>query len=157
MPVKNLKEYLDKNNVKYVTVKHSLAYTSQEIAASAHIKGREMAKSVVVKINGKLAFCVIPASHKVDFEKLKSALNTENIRLANEVEFKDKFPECEVGAMPPFGNLYSMDVIADESLAQNKEIAFNAGTHTEVIIMDYSDFDNLVKPKKMSFSFLSKL
>ncbi len=157
MPVKTLKEFLDSSNIKYVTIKHSLAYTSQEIAASIHIKGKEMAKSVLVKINGKLAFCVIPASYKVDFEKLKKTIGTENIRLANEVEFKDKFPDCEVGAMPPFGNLYGLDVYADTSLAEDEEIAFNAGSHTEVIRMAYSDFEKLVKPKKLSFSFLSKL
>lgn len=157
MPSKKLKEFLDQNNVKYVTIRHSLAYTSQEIAASAHIKGKNLAKTVLIKINGKMAMLVLPATHKVDFELLKNALGNENVRLANEQEFLDKFPECEVGAMPPFGNLYNMEVYVDESLSEDKEIAFNAGTHVELIQMSYEDFERLVKPMKMKFSHLSKL
>lgn len=157
MPAKKLKEFLDQNNVKYVTIKHSLAYTSQEIAASAHIKGKNLAKTVLIKINGKMAMLVLPATHKVDFDLLKNALGNENVRLANEQEFLDKFPECEVGAMPPFGNLYNMEVYVDEALSEDKEIAFNAGTHVELIQMSYEDFERLVKPKKMKFSHLSKL
>jgi len=157
MPSRKLKEYLDQNNVKYVTIKHSVAYTSQEIAASAHIKGKEMAKTVLIKINGKMAMCVLPASYKVDFEQLKKAIGNENIRLANEMEFKDKFPECEVGAMPPFGNLYNMDVYVAESLMDNEDIAFNAGTHTELIQLSFKDFMELVKPTVIKFSFPTKL
>jgi len=157
MPSRKLKEYLDQNNVKYVTIKHSVAYTSQEIAASAHIKGKEMAKTVLIKINGKMVMCVLPASYKVDFEQLKKAIGNENIRLANEMEFKDKFPECEVGAMPPFGNLYNMDVYVAEILMDNEDIAFNAGTHTELIQLSFKDFMELVKPKVIKFSFPTKL
>jgi len=152
-----LKEFLDQHKVKYVTIKHSLAYTAQEVAASVHIKGRELAKTVLVKINGRLAMCIVPASFKIDFEKLKQILDNPHVRLANEVEFKDKFPECEVGAMPPFGNLYNVEVFADEKLADDEEIAFNAGTHTELVQMSYKDFLDLVKPRTMQFSFPSKL
>ncbi|OGV20176.1 MAG: deacylase [Ignavibacteria bacterium RIFOXYA2_FULL_37_17] len=157
MPTKILKDFLDKNNVKYVTIKHSLAYTSQEVAASAHIKGKELAKTVLIKVDGKLAMCVLPASNKVDFELLKKSLGGKNARLANEVEFKDKFPECEVGAMPPFGNLYGLDVYAEESLAKDNEIAFNACSHTELIQMSYKDFEKSAKPKMMRFSYHTKL
>ncbi|MEG8946181.1 aminoacyl-tRNA deacylase [Rosettibacter firmus] len=157
MPSKKLKDFLDQNNIKYVTIRHSLAYTSQEIAASAHIKGKNLAKTVLVKINGKMAMAVLPATHKVDFDLLKKAVGYENIRLANEQEFLDRFPECEVGAMPPFGNLYNMEVYVDEALSEDKEIAFNAGTHVELIQMSYEDFERLVQPKKIKFAFLSKL
>lgn len=157
MPSRKLKEFLDQNNVKYVTIKHSVAYTSQEIAASAHIKGKELAKTVLIKINGKMAMCVLPASYKVDFDQLKNVMGNENIRLANEMEFKDKFPECEVGAMPPFGNLYNLDVYVAESLMDDQDIAFNAGTHTELIQLSFKDFMNLVKPKVVKFSFPTKL
>ncbi|MGK9475641.1 aminoacyl-tRNA deacylase [Melioribacter sp. OK-6-Me] len=157
MPSKKLKEFLDNNNIKYVTIKHSLAFTAQEIAASAHIKGKKLAKSVLVKINGKMVMVVLPASYKVNFEQLRTAFGNENVRLANEQEFMDKFPECEVGAMPPFGNLYGLEVYVDQSLAEDEEIAFNAGTHTELIQMSYSDFERLVQPKKMKFSFQSKV
>ncbi|MCX7798556.1 MAG: YbaK/EbsC family protein [Melioribacter sp.] len=157
MPAKRLKEFLDQNNIKYVTIRHSLAYTSQEIAASAHIKGRNLAKTVLIKVNGKMAMVVLPATHKVDFDLLKKAIGNENVRLANEQEFLDKFPECEVGAMPPFGNLYNMEVYVDESLSEDKEIAFNAGTHVELIQMSYEDFERLVQPKKIKFAYMSKL
>lgn len=157
MPSKRLKEFLNQNQVKYVVIQHSLAYTSQEIAASAHIKGKDLAKTVLIKINGEMAMAVLPASNMVDFEILKKQLGKENIRLANEQEFLDKFPECEVGAMPPFGNLYEMDVYAAEVLSKDEEIAFNAGTHTELIQMSYQDFERLVKPKKIKFSYPTKL
>lgn len=152
MPCKKLKEYLDTNNVKYLSIKHSIAYTAQEIAASAHIHGKELAKTVLIKADGKMLMTVLPASYRIDFESLKFALGAERIRLANEQEFKDKFPECEVGAMPPFGNLYDMEVYVAESLSEDEEIYFNAGNHTELILMGYNDFENLVKPKKLKFS-----
>ncbi|HOI28718.1 MAG TPA: YbaK/EbsC family protein [Melioribacteraceae bacterium] len=157
MPSKKLKEFLDQNKIKYVTIKHSVAFTAQEIAASAHIKGRELAKTVLIKINGRMAMCVLPASYKVDFNLLKQAVENDNVRLANEMEFKDKFPECDVGAMPPFGNLYNMDVYVAQSLLDDDEIAFNAGTHTELIQMSLKDFLDLVKPKIIKFSFPTKL
>lgn len=157
MPSKKLKEFLDNNNIKYVTIKHTVAFTAQEIAASAHIKGKKLAKSVLVKINGKMVMVVLPGSYKVNFEQLRAAFENENVRLANEQEFMDKFPECEVGAMPPFGNLYGLEVYVDQSLAEDEEIAFNAGTHTELIQMSYPDFERLVQPKKMKFSFQSKV
>ncbi len=155
MPCTRLKEFLDENDVKYIAIEHSPAFTAQEIAAAAHIRGKEIAKTVIVKIDGKMAMLVLPGSYKVKFDELKSVLGKENVRLANEQEFKDKFPECEVGAMPPFGNLYNMDVFVAQSLSEDEEIAFNAGTHTELIKMGYSDFEKLVKPVKLKFSFHS--
>jgi Ala-tRNA(Pro) deacylase len=152
MPAKKLKDYLDKNKVKYITITHSLAYTAQEIAASAHIKGKGLAKTVVIKVDGKTAIAVLPASYKIDFDMLKESIGAEEIRLANEQEFKDKFPGCEVGAMPPFGNLYDVDTFVAASLVEDEEIAFNAGTHTELVRLQYSDFEKLVKPKIIRFS-----
>ena len=157
MPTKMLREFLDQNKVRYVTVKHSVAYTAQEIAASAHIKGNELAKTVLIKIDGKMAMCVLPASYKIDFDLLKEALGGKNVRIANEVEFKDKFPECDVGAMPPFGNLYGMDVYVEEILAKDEEIAFNACSHVELLQMSFKDYGRLVKPRLTKFSFHSKL
>ena len=157
MPTKMLREYLDQNKVRYVTIKHSVAYTAQEIAASAHIKGKELAKTVLIKVEGKMAMCVLPASNKIDFDLLKESLDGKSLRLANEIEFKDKFPECDVGAMPPFGNLYEMEVYVEESLAKDEEIAFNACSHVELIQMAFKDFGRLVKPRLMKFSYHSKL
>ena len=147
MPVKKLLEFLDKHHVKYVTISHSPAYTAQEIAASAHIPGKEVAKTVMVKLDGRLAMTVLPASSQVDFERLKNAAGASHAELASEPEFRDVFPECDVGAMPPFGNLYGMEVFAAENLAKDEEIAFNAGTHTELMRLAYRDFDRLVQPR----------
>lgn len=152
MPVRKIKEFLDNNHVKYVAIAHSKAYTAQDIAASAHIPGKELAKTVMVKIEGKMAMAVLPASYKVDFEMLEHAAGAKVVELATEQEFKDLFPGCEVGAMPPFGNLYDMDVYVAGTLAEDERIAFNAGTHTELIQMAFDDFRRLVKPRVVQFS-----
>lgn len=152
MPAQKLKDFLNSHNVKYVTIGHSLAYTAQEIAASAHISGRELAKTVMVKIDNKMAMAVLPASYKVSFDLLKKSVGTSQVELANEQEFRAIFPESEIGAMPPFGNLYGMEVFVDESLSQDDEIAFNAGSHTELIKLAYRDFERLVKPKLAKFA-----
>ncbi len=152
MPVEKLKNFLDSNNIKYVSISHSKSYTAQEIAVSAHIPGKELAKIVMIKVDGKMAMAVLPASYKVDFELLKKASGAKSIELASEREFQDIFPECDVGAMPPFGNLYGMEVYVAESLSEDEEIAFNAGSHTELIKLSYKDFERLTKPKVMKFS-----
>jgi len=152
MPVRKLREFLDANKVKYVIISHSPAYTAQEIAASAHISGKDVAKTVIVKVDGKMAMAVLPASHKIDFDLLKQGTGAKKIELAGEREFKDMFPECDTGAMPPFGNLYGMDVFAAKRLAEDEEIAFNAGSHTELVKLSYKDFERLVKPKVMKFA-----
>ncbi|MCJ7555270.1 MAG: YbaK/EbsC family protein [Ignavibacteriaceae bacterium] len=157
MPSKRLTDYLDQNNIKYTTLKHSLAYTAQEIAAVAHVPGKNLAKTVIVNVKGKLAMAVLPASNKIDFDQLKEALGTDAIRISHEKEFLNLFPDCEVGAMPPFGNLYGMEVYVAQSLSEDKEIAFNSCTHSELIQMKYKDFKKLVKPKVIKFSFQSKL
>jgi len=155
MPVQKLKKFLDSNGVKYVVMKHSTAYTAQEIAASAHIPGKELAKTVMIKVDDKMAMAVLPASYKVDFDLLKDATGADQVELASEEEFKYTFPDCEIGAMPPFGNLYDMEVYSAESLAEDEEIAFNAGSHKELIKLAYKDFENLVKPKVVKFSLKS--
>lgn len=152
MTVQKLKNFLDEKNIKYVSVKHSNAYTAQEVAATTHVSGKEFAKTVIINRDGKQIMCVLPASYKVDFGQLKANLGSDNISLASEAEFKYHFPDCEVGAMPPFGNLYDMDTYVAEVLTFNKEIAFNAGTHTEIIRMSYKDFANLVNPQVLRFS-----
>ena len=152
MPVKRLKEFLDSHSMKYVTISHSRAFTAQETATSAHIPGKELAKTVMVKADGKMAMAVLPASYKVDFDLLKKATGSGKIEIADEEEFKGLFPGCEVGAMPPFGNLYGMDVFVAKSLTEDEEIAFNAGSHRELVRMAYKDFEGLVKPRVMKFS-----
>jgi len=152
MPIKKLKEFLDSHEVEYVTVRHSKAYSAQKIAAASHIPGKELAKTVMIRVDGKMSMAILPASYKINFDELKVAINTKDVELANELEFKHIFPQCEVGAMPPFGNLYDMEVYVAESLAEDEEISFNAGTHVELIRLAYKDFERLVKPKVLKFS-----
>lgn len=152
MPVRKLKEFLDREGIKYVTIGHSPAYTAQEIAASAHVSGKELAKIVMIKVDGRMAMAVLPASLNVNFKLLREVVGSRHVELAAEDEFKNLFPECEVGAMPPFGNLYGMEVYVADQLAEGEEIAFNAGSHTELIKLAYSDFERLVKPRVLKFA-----
>lgn len=151
MPVRQLRDFLDSNNVKYVVITHSTAYTAQEIAALTHTKGKDLAKTVIVKLDDALAMAVLPASHQIDLRALKEGAGAKSIGLASEGEFRSRFPGCETGAMPPFGNLYDMHVYVDESLRAEKEIVFNAGTHNELVRLSYADFERLVLPKVLSF------
>lgn len=152
MPVKKLKEFLDKNKIRYVSIKHSPAYTAQEVAQSAHISGKNLAKTVMVKIDSKMAMAVLPAKYLLDSDLLKEGTGADYIELASEKEFQKLFPDCEPGAMPPFGNLYGMDVYVAQTLAEDEDIAFNAGTHTELIKLSFSDYQRLVNPKIVKFS-----
>jgi len=152
MPASKLKDFLDSNQVKYVTVTHSPAYTAHEIAASAHVSAKELAKTVLVKVDGKLMMMVLPASHRIIFLDLQKALGATRVELAAEEEFRDVFSGCALGAMPPFGNLYGLEVVVADRLTKDEEIAFNAGTHTELIRLAYSDFERLVKPKILKFT-----
>ncbi len=152
MPVKKLREFLDSQNVRYVSLRHSPAYTAQEIAASGHIPGKDLAKTVMVKIDGQMAMAVLPASHQVDFDFLKKAAGAKEVKLATEEEFKGLFPDCDIGAMPPFGNLYGMQVFAAKALTEDREIVFNAGSHSELIRLTYKEYERLVNPKVINFS-----
>ncbi|MGH8583690.1 MAG: aminoacyl-tRNA deacylase [Gammaproteobacteria bacterium] len=151
MPVQALKELLDAHHIKYVSIAHSRAFTAQEIAQSAHVPGQEMAKTVMVKVDGRLAMAVLPASYHVDFEALRAAIGAKGVELAGEKEFQDRFPECEVGAMPPFGNLYGMETYASRRLSEDTRIAFNAGSHTELIKLSYADSERLARPRILDF------
>ena len=155
MPITKLKAFLDENNIRYVTIKHSSAYTSQEIASLAHISGKEFAKTVMIKIDNEMAMAVLPASYQVDFKILNEVFKNQKVTLATESEFKNLFPDCEVGAMPPFGHLYDMDVYVAEILRKNEEIVFNAGSHKELIRMRYKDFERLEQPAILKFSWKS--
>ena len=146
MTLSKLREFLDSHNVKYLVISHSLAYTAQGIAALAHVSGKKLAKTVIVKIDGILAMAVIPAAAHVDPDRLRKLTGAQIVEIASELEFKDAFPDCETGAMPPFGNLYDMAVYADLSLAEHEEITFSAGTHRELVRMSWQDMMRLVNP-----------
>ncbi len=151
MPVQKLKELLDENEVKYVSITHSPAFTAHEIAASAHIPEKELAKTVILKVDDKYVMVVVPASQRVDIERMGEVTGAVSAALADETEFQKMFPGCEVGAMPPFGNLYDMVVFVSQRLRQNEQIAFNAGSHTELIRLPYDDFAKLVHPVLVEF------
>ncbi|MEI6691623.1 MAG: YbaK/EbsC family protein [Chlorobium sp.] len=152
MPIRRLREFLDSHAVRYFVVSHSPAYTAQEIAAAAHVPGKELAKTVMVTIDGKMAMVILPASRQLDFELLRDLIKSRDVELANEKEFSGLFPDCEIGAMPPFGNLFGMDVYVSEELEADDEIAFNAGAHTELLRLSYEDYKRLVKPKVAKLS-----
>lgn len=142
-----VREFLDTHSAHYETVRHPLAYTAQEVAASAHVPGKEIAKTVIVSIDGKLAMAVVPASKKISLSRVKEEMHAHRVELATERDFKDKFPECDIGAMPPFGNLYGMEVLVAPILREDREISFNAGSHTELIRISYAEFEDLVHPR----------
>lgn len=152
MPVRQLKEFLDKEKIKYVSIIHSPAYTAQEVAASAHIPGKELAKTIIVELDGQMAMAVLPANRKIVLQDLREVTGSDQVKFASEEQFRQRFPGCETGAMPPFGNLYGMEVFLAETLTALEAIAFNAGSHTEVIRMSFKDFERLVQPKVMSFT-----
>lgn len=142
-----IRSLLERNDVDYSVIHHDPTYTAHETAEAAHVKGRDLAKPVIVKIDNWMAMVVVPASKQVSLSELQEVVGTHNIRLAKEHEFATLFPDCEPGAMPPFGNLYGLDTYVDPTLALDDEIAFNAGSHTELIRMKYDDFEALAHPK----------
>lgn len=145
-------EYLEHNRVSYNVIAHTTAYTASETASCAHIARQEMAKTVVLKLDGDFVMAVVPATHHVDLDALCLAAKCGTVRLATETELKKHFPDCEVGAMPPFGNLYEMPVLVDESLPAAKDIAFNACSHNQIVRLSYADFAKLTNPRVLRFA-----
>lgn len=148
MPVKKLQEFLDNHQIKYTTLAHPPAFTAQEVAANAHISGKQLVKTVIIKVDEHLAMMVLPAKDKVAFEALQKAIGGK-VTLAEESDFKEKFHGCELGAIPPFGNLYDMPVFISSHLHHQDHILFSAGSHAELIEMGFHDFERLVKPKML--------
>ena len=146
MTSQRLQEFLTEQQVDFHTVTHPHAFTAVQTAASAHIDSHAMAKTVMVRVDGKLAMAVLPSNEWLDIERLRAAAGAREVRLASEAEFRDRFPECEVGAMPPFGNLYGMEVYVADSMAEDERIAFNAGNHRELMWVRWRDFERLVHP-----------
>jgi len=148
-----LKQFLEKEHVRYTTLAHSPSFTAQEIAADAHVSGKELAKTVMVDLDGQIAMAVLPADQKIALPELRQAAGVSKARFATEDEFKGLFPDCETGAMPPFGNLYGMDVYVAAPLTEDEEIAFNAGSHTQLIRIAYRDYERVVHPTVAEFTF----
>ncbi|MBI3997705.1 MAG: YbaK/EbsC family protein [Armatimonadetes bacterium] len=147
-----LEAYLRENGVHYDVTPHPEAYTAQEIAAVEHVPGQQMAKVVMADADGRLIMLVLPAPARVDLVRLRTALGAKTVRLAREEEFASLFPDCEVGAMPPYGNLYNVPVYLDRSLADQPRITFNAGTHRETMTVKAEDYHRLVRPTILEFT-----
>jgi Ala-tRNA(Pro) deacylase len=150
--VKRLRDYLDENRISYTHCTHRLAYTAQEIAAAQHVPGREMAKTIVLKVDHQYAMLILPAVMKIDLKTLRDELPYKHVELATEKEFASLFPDSEVGAMAPLGNLYNLPVYVDKSLTADEEIVFNAGTHIDTIRMSFADFTRLTQPSIVNAS-----
>jgi Ala-tRNA(Pro) deacylase len=142
-----LHNFLDDAHAPYTALEHPRTVTAQETANVTHIGNRHFAKTVMLKVDGTLAMMVMPAAYRVDLTRLSRALGGPVVELADETEFRNAFADCEVGAMPPFGHLYGMPVYVDSRLADEPEIAFNAGSHTDVVRMPYAEFERLAQPE----------
>ncbi len=147
-----LEDYLRENRVPFRVQHHPRAITAQEVAASEHVPGKMVAKVVMILADGRMIMLALPAPYQVDLEKVGALLGVEEVRLADEEEFEGAFPDCEVGAMPPFGNLYDLPVYVEEVLAEDETIVFRAGTHTDTMSVKYADFERLVEPAVAEFA-----
>ena len=148
MPIlAKLQEFLDRSGVAYTHTVHPLAYTAREVASAEHVPPHEVAKVVVVIAGGEYKMLVVPASKVVDFQEVRDALGCSTARLATETELGRLFPDCELGAMPPFGNLYNLKVLMDSNLLADERLVFNAGTHRDVVHLRQEDFRRLVRPE----------
>ncbi len=146
-------KYLDEHGVRYELFSHRPAFTAQQMAAEDHVGGMDVAKPVVVKADGKYYMCVLPACCKVDMEALGVYLKAEMVDLASEDELAQLFPDCEVGAEPPFGNLYGMITFMDESLGQDGYVVCQGGSHDRAVKLDVHDYESLVHPRVLKFSY----
>ena len=153
MPIlTELREFLDKTGVHYEVLAHRQAFTAQEVAEAQHVKGRDVAKVVILRSGGDFMMAVLPAPFRVDLDRARSAVGKSDLTLATEQEFAGLFPHCEAGAMPPFGNLYNLPVYVDQTLTRDEHIVFNAGTHTQTVKMKYADFARLAQPQVVSIA-----
>jgi Ala-tRNA(Pro) deacylase len=146
-----LKDFLNQQGISYETLRHDAAFTAQQLAASLHVPGRQFVKVVVVKLDGNPVLAVMPAPLRINFKQLAAAGGAKKCSLASESEFQQLFSDCDLGAMPPFGKLYNLPTYAEETLAADREIVFNAGTHTEAIRMSYADFARLSQARLAKF------
>lgn len=152
MVARRLKNYLDEHHVNYTTIAHPPAYTAPEVAEAAHVPGKELAKSVIVWLDDRMAMAVVPSSDRVNLESLAADVGARDVSLATEDEFKSIFPDCDLGAIPPFGNLWNLPVYASDTLAEDREIAFTTGSHVEVMTLAFKEYERLVQPKIMHFT-----
>jgi Ala-tRNA(Pro) deacylase len=152
MPVRPVAEYLDRHHYAYHSYNHPPANRALDIAEAAHVPDHQLAKTVILNADGDLIMAVLPANQMVDRERLRRAIGATHLHFASEAEFSDRFPQCEVGGEPPISKLYGMPVYLDDTLTRQEWIAFNAGTHTEIIKMDMATFREMNEPVECSFT-----
>ena len=146
-------EFLEKNSINYQVFSHRPAFTAQQMAAEEHVPGMNVAKPVIVQADGKYYMCVLPACCKVDLETLRSQLGAGEIQLAGEKELAKLFPDCELGAEPPFGNVYGLTTIMDKTLTDDQYLVFQSGSHDRAIRINRDDYEKLVHPRVLQFSY----
>ena len=155
MPIpQRVREYLDSRNVPHEWLQHAQAFTAQEVAHSIHFSGKHLAKTILLSADGRLVMGVIPASHRLNLQELRTLLEAKRLEMVTEDELAKLFPDCELGALPPLGNLYGMEVWVDRALGESEDIVFCTGTHVDCVRMKYSDFAGLVTPRVGCFSDL---
>jgi Ala-tRNA(Pro) deacylase len=147
-----LKNFLELKRVPYHHHAHPPAFTASQLAATERVPAEIVAKTVVLKADGQFVMAVLPATKRINLQALGQSLGSHYLRLATENEFRELFPDSDLGAMPPFGNLYELPVCAEKSLAEHKEMLFNAGTHKDSIQMTYEDFARVVQPTVCAFA-----
>jgi Ala-tRNA(Pro) deacylase len=153
MSISSVSRYLDEQHVPYRVLPHAPAFTARSIAAAAHVPDHEMIKTVMALVDGRMVMAVLTAEERLDLDGLRRAAGAKSVTIASEYEFARLFQDCEPGAMPPFGNLYGVEVYADDALREDDgEIVFNAGTHDAAVRVAYRDFERLVHPKVSSIT-----
>lgn len=149
----NLDEFLNSRQVPFEKMSHRPAYTANRVAQTLHVPGREMAKSVLLRTDRGYVLAVLPATHRVDLEEIRSELGEDHIAMATEDDMCQVFPDCERGAMPPFGSMYHVPTIVDDTLAADDEIVFEGQNHEEAIRMSYRDYEAVEHPRRMHFAY----
>ncbi len=152
MPIRALSNFLDSNNISYNCYNHKPPYTAQETAETLHVTGHELAKTVILKVDGRLVMAVLPACEQIDLNRFLEQAGARSVTLAAENDFAQIAPLCDQGSIPPIGNLFGLEVFVSTTLAEDEIISFSAGSHTEDIRMSYIDFERLVQPRLMSFT-----
>jgi Ala-tRNA(Pro) deacylase len=155
MPIpQRVREYLDSKHVPHEWLHHAQAFAAQQVAHSMHVSGKHLAKTVVFSADGRLVMGVIPASRRLNLQELRALLEVKHLEMLSEDDLAKAFPDCELGAIPPLGNLYGMEVWVDRTLRESEDIVFCTGTHADCVRMKYSDFAGLVTPRVGCFSDL---
>ena len=147
----SLQSYLDQMGVHYRVSHHDTAYTASRLAEKEHVPGRKVIKPVVVKADNQFVMCVLPASHRIDMDALRTQLETDRVELAEERKLAELFPDCELGAEPPIGRLYGMTTLMDESVIADDHVTFQAGTHTDAVTMTLADYRKVAQPEVAYF------